>query len=211
MNKEKLIIIGASGHGKVVAEIAMKMNKWKTILFLDDDKTIKSSLGIDVIGTTKDAFSYIDEYDIFVAIGSNTIRERVFLKLENKGANFPVLIDPTAIISDRVKIEKGSVVMSGAIINCCTKIGKGAILNTGCTVDHDNVIEDFVHISPGVHTAGTVEIGRRTWLGIGSIVNNNLNITGNCNIGSGAVVVKDIKEPGTYVGIPARKLINNEK
>lgn len=100
----------------------------------------------------------------------------------------------------------GTVVMAGAIINCCSRIGEGCIVNTGATIDHDNVIEDYVHISPGVHTAGTVEIGKGTWIGIGGVVSNNVNITSGCMIGAGAVVVEDITEAGTYVGVPSRKV-----
>ena len=88
----------------------------------------------------------------------------------------------------------------------CTRIGKGCIINTGATVDHDNQIGDYVHISPGVHLAGTVNIGKGVWLGIGSIVSNNLHVADDCMIGVGAVVIKDITESGTYVGNPARRL-----
>ena len=80
--KDKLLIIGASGHGKVVADIAIKMNKWQSIAFLDDDETIKSSMGLEVIGKSADVFTYIDEYDIFVGIGNNATREKIQEKLE---------------------------------------------------------------------------------------------------------------------------------
>ncbi|NMA64614.1 MAG: acetyltransferase, partial [Clostridiaceae bacterium] len=100
----------------------------------------------------------------------------------------------------------GTVVMAGVVINSSTRIGKGCIINTGATIDHDNVIEDYVHISPGVNTAGTVRVGCGTWLGIGSVVSNNITVTNNCRVGAGAVVVKDITETGTYVGVPARRI-----
>lgn len=116
------------------------------------------------------------------------------------------MIHPSAIIGEQVYLEAGTVVMAGAVINCCTKIGKGCIINTTSTVDHDNIIEDYVHISPGAHLAGTVNIGRGTWLGIGSIISNNINVTGGCRIGAGTIVVKDITELGTYVGVPSRRL-----
>ena len=80
--KNKLLIIGASGHGKVVADIALKMNKWQSIAFLDDDESIKSSMGIEVIGTSDDVFKHIDDYDIFVGIGNNTTRQKIHEKLE---------------------------------------------------------------------------------------------------------------------------------
>lgn len=204
--KDKLLIIGASGHGKVIADIALKMNKWKSIAFLDDDENIKSSMGIDVIGKSADAIKYVNNYDIFVAIGDNTTREKVQGKLEAEGASIPTLVHPNSVIGEQVRFGVGTVVMAGVVINCCSEIGKGCIINTGSTIDHDNYIEDYVHISPGVHTAGTVKIGKGTWLGVGSVVSNNLNITSGCNVGAGAVVVKDITEPGTYVGVPVRRV-----
>lgn len=204
--KNKLLIIGASGHGKVVAEIASKMNKWQSIAFLDDDKSIKSSMGLEVIGTSDDVFTHIEEYEIFVGIGNNTTRQRIHMKLETFGASIPVLIHPNAVVGEQVEVGFGTVVMAGVVINCCTSIGKGCIINTGSTVDHDNKIEDFVHISPGVHLAGTVKVGKGSWLGIGSVVSNNVNITSGCKVGAGSVVVKNIDRPGTYVGIPVRKI-----
>lgn len=203
--KEKLLIIGASGHGKVVADIAISMNRWKLIAFLDE-KDINLSLDFNIIGKSTDAIRYINEWDIFVAIGNNEIREEVQEELKVKGASLPVLIHPSAVIGKNVEFGEGTVVMPNVVINCCTKIGCGCIVNTGATVDHDNLIEDYVHISPGAHLAGTVKVGKGTWLGIGSIVSNNVSIISGCKIGAGAVVVKSIIEPGTYVGIPARRL-----
>lgn len=204
--KNKLIIIGASGHGKVVADIAIKMNKWQSIAFLDDDDSINTSMGLDVIGKSADAFTYKDEADFFVAIGSNTTRENIQEKLIEQGLNVVSLIHPTAIIGTDIEIGIGSVVMAGVVINSSSRIGKGCIINTSSSVDHDNVIEDYVHISPGVRTAGSVRIGKESWLGIGSIVSNNVNICSGCKLGAGAVVVKDITEPGTYVGVPVRRV-----
>lgn len=205
-SKNKLIIIGASGHGKVVADIALKMNKWQSIAFLDDDESIKVSLGLEVIGKSEDVFKHIDDTDIFVAIGNNTIREEVLKKLDIEGASIPVLIHPNAVIGEQVGLGIGTVIMAGVVINCCTKIGRGCIINTGSTLDHDNLIEDYVHISPGVNLAGTIKVGKGSWLGIGSTVINNVNITSDCKVGAGAVVIRDITESGTYVGVPAIKI-----
>ena len=204
--KDKLIIIGASGHGKVVADIAIKMNKWQSIAFLDDDESIKTSMGLEVIGRTADAFTYKDEADFFVAIGSNTTREKIQEKLIEQGINVICLIHPSAVIGTNVEIGFGSVVMAGVVINSSSRIGNGCIINTSSSLDHDNMIEDYVHISPGVRTAGSVSIGKGTWLGIGSVVSNNVNMCSGCKVGAGAVVVKDITKPGTYVGVPVRKI-----
>ena len=204
--KNKLLIIGASGHGKVVADIALKMEKWENIAFLDDNESIKSSMGLEVIGTSDDVFTYLDEYEIFVGIGNNTTRQRIHEMLETVDASIPVLIHPDAVVGSQVDIGIGTAVMAGAIINCSTKIGKSCIINTGSTIDHDNYIEDYVHISPGVNLAGTVKVGQLSWLGIGSVISNNVNITSGCLVGAGSVVVKDITEPGVYVGVPVRRV-----
>lgn len=203
---DKLLIIGASGHGKVAADIAHKMNKWNTISFLDDDENLKSSMGNDVIGKAAEVTTYINDYDIFVGIGNNAIREKIQTELEEMGASITSLFHPKAIIGNQVIFGRGSIVMAGAIINCCSKIGNGCIINTSATVDHDNNIEDYVHISPGCHIAGSVTVKKRSWLGIGSIVINNLSITEATVIGAGAVVTKDITKSGVYIGVPARRM-----
>ncbi len=147
--RNKLLIIGASGHGRVVADIAMKMNKWREIYFLDDDEAIDDCMGLKVIGKTLDAYKYRDEADFFVAIGNNFIREKVQEKLKKRGLAIATLIHPNAVIGTGVVIENGVVVMAGAVINSSSRIGKGCIINTNCTIDHDSIIEDYVHISPG--------------------------------------------------------------
>ena len=96
--------------------------------------------------------------------------------------------------------------MASVVINTSSKVGKGCILNTSSSVDHDNLIRDYVHISPGARTGGNVNIGNGTWLGIGSLVSNNVNICSGCILGAGSVTVKDLEESGTYVGVPVRKI-----
>ena len=206
----KLLIIGAGGHGKVIADIALRMKKWEYIAFLDDSENVKISMGIEIIDKSTSVSKYIEDYDIFVGIGNNVVRKKVQEELEDLGAIIPVLIHPSAIIGEQVYLGAGTVVMAGAVINCCTKIGKGCIINTASTIDHDNKIDDYVHISPGAHLAGTVRVGSGTWLGIGSVVINNINIINECKIGAGAVVIKDITETGTYIGIPARRVTDGE-
>ncbi len=204
--KDMLLIIGASGHGKVVADIALKLNIWKDIAFLDDNEAIIETMGLHVIGTSKDAFNYLEKADLIVAIGDNKTRQKILQELEEAGASIRTLIHPSAIIGGHVGIGIGTVVMAGAIINCDTIIGEGCIINTGAIIEHDNIIEDYVHISPGAMIAGTVKIGKSTWVGIGSKVCNNLSITSDCVIGAGAVVLNNIQDSGTYVGVPARRV-----
>lgn len=205
VSKNKLIIIGAGGHGRVVADIARKMGSWQQIVFLDDDESIEASMGMKAVGKTSDAFNYINECDIFIAIGNNRTREKLQSRLEAAGATIPVIIHPKAIVAQQVCLGTGTVLMAGCIINCCSLIGKGCIVNTGATIDHDNLIEDYVHISPGSNLGGKVFVGKSTWVGIGAIIINNINIAAGCIVGAGAVVVNDIDDNGTYTGTPARK------
>lgn len=191
----RLIIIGASGHGKVIADIAVK-NGYEDIVFLDDDESVKECAGFPVIGKSKDAKDL--DGDKIVAIGNATIRERIQQEIETV-----TLIHPSAVIGRRVKIGKGTVVMAGAIINSDTVIGDGCIINTAASVDHDCIVENYSHIAVGAHLCGTVHIGKRTWIGAGVTVSNNINVCNDCMIGAGAVVIRDLMEKGTYVGIPA--------
>lgn len=195
----RLIIIGASGHGKVVADIAGK-NGYTDIVFLDDDEQRGDCAGYPVIGKVS-ACSELTG-DKFVAIGNSEIRRRI---MDSIGPCV-TLIHPAATVADDVVLGEGTVVMAGAVINPAARIGKGCIINTCSSVDHDCVIGDYCHISVGAHLCGSVAVGNGTWIAVGASIANNVSIPGNSIIGAGAVVIKDINEPGTYVGAPARKI-----
>ena len=201
---KKLTIIGASGHGKVVASIA-KLNGYDEILFMDDNETVRFCGKYQVVGNSNKAVSH--DNDIFVAIGNARVRERIMEKLSDK--TFPVLIHPAAIIADDVKIGKGTVVMAGVIVNDGAVIGDGCILNTDSSIDHDCCVGDYVHVAVGAHLCGTVTVGNETWIGAGSTVSNNISICDSCIVGVGSAVVKDITERGTYVGVPAKLKTNS--
>jgi sugar O-acyltransferase (sialic acid O-acetyltransferase NeuD family) len=180
------------------------MNRWCEIAFLND-ADIKNLKDFKIIGRFMDAPYYKDDYDFFVGIGDNEIREKLLKGLELEKANVPVLIHPSAYIGENVKLGAGTIVMAGAVIICNSLIGKGVIVNTSSSIDHDNIIGDYVHISPGAHIAGDVKVGNNSWICIGATVINHLTITDHCTIGAGAVVIKSITESGTYVGVPASK------
>lgn len=199
-----LIIIGASGHGEVCADIA-KLNGYKNIRFLDDNEIIRYCGDYVVVGRTSDLIQYMDHSVFFVAVGDSRIRQRITEKIRKHHGMVVTLIHPAAAIAENVDIGKGSVVMAGAVINPGAKVGESCIVNTCSSVDHDCLVDDYCHISVGAHLAGNVEIGVHTWIGAGAIVSNNLKVSGNTMIGAGAVIVKDITIAGTYIGVPARK------
>lgn len=198
----RLIIIGAGGHGKVIADLAVK-NDYKNICFLDD-QTVGDCVGFPIIGKTEEAKRLNDgKTDFVIAIGSNAIRKELAEKYD---VNWVTLIHPSAQIGINVTVEKGTVIMANAVVNAAAVIGKHCIINTGAIIEHDNVIEDYVHISPKVALGGTTRIGALSHIGIGAALRNNINICANCVIGAGAVVIKDIEQSGTYVGVPVRKI-----
>lgn len=203
--KKRLVIIGAGGHAKVCYDIAKLMNKWNKIIILDDKP---ENDYFEIAGPIDESETYINDSDFFIAIGDNGIRENITNKLLNLNAFFATLIHPQAVIASDVEIGSGTVVMAGAVINSATKIGKGCIINTSSTIDHDNNLASYVHISPGSNLAGSVIIGTKSWIGIGAIILNNIEVSSNVIIGAGSVVTENIKEKGTYIGTPARMVLN---
>lgn len=201
--KKRIIIIGASGHGKVAADIAA--NTYEEIYFLDD-ALMAECMGYPVVGKSTEYQKYIDNADFFVAIGNARTRCKILENLKLDGASIATLIHPSAVVAQRVSIGMGSIVMAGAVIHPDTVIGTGCIINTCASVDHDGVIGDFVHVSVGVHLAGTVEVGKNTFIGAGATIINNVCITEDCIIGAGAVVINNILNAGTYAGVPAKCL-----
>lgn len=190
---KNVVIIGAGGHGKVVADI-VRASGDNFVGFLDD----ASKPG--VIGRVSDANKYPDA-EFIIAIGNADIRKRI----SGADVKWYTAIHPTAVISPSAKIGVGTVVMPNSVINAGAKVGKHCIVNTGAIVEHDNELGDYVHVSVGAKLGGTVKVGDSTWIGIGATVSNNINICGGCMIGAGAVVVKDINESGTYIGVPAHR------
>ena len=198
----RLIIIGAGGHGRVIADIAMKLG-YTDICFLDDNAE-GSWMGCPVAGKSCEILSFDDgSTDFVIGIGNNAVRKRI---AEQNQVNWVTLVHPSAQIAIDVKLGAGTVVMAGAIVNPSARVGTHCIINTGAIVEHDNALGDYVHISPRAALAGTVHVGDATHVGIGAVIRNNLHIIGGCVIGAGAVVVKNIESSGTYIGVPARKM-----
>jgi len=199
-----LLILGTGGHGKVVADTALITEKWDNIAFLDDRKELNEVMGIPVIGELSDFESFKISYKYaFVAIGNNTVRLKWVEQLIEAGFIIPTIIHPFSFVSKMSNIGEGTIIMAGAVINANTSIGKGCIINTSSSIDHDCVLEDGVHVSPGVHIGGTVNIGKCTWICIGSSIANNITIGNNVIVAAGASVVKNIPDNVMVAGVPA--------
>lgn len=204
---KRLAILGASGHGKVVADTG-ECCGWEIIDFFDDAWPQVGSNGAwQVVGDTAMLKNSLHAYDgILVAIGNNAVRYRKLLELEEAGARLCTLLHPAATISRHAVLDRGVVVFAGAVVNADAHIGLGAILNTGCSVDHDCVLGAGVHVSPGARLAGGVRVGDLSWIGIGASVRQLLKIGERVTVGAGAVVVSDVADLLTVAGVPARVL-----
>ena len=202
---KRLAILGASGHGKVVADIAETCG-WDQVEFYDDAwPEIKNNGSWTVKGNSQCLLDNMSQYTgIFVAIGNNIIRAEKLTWLYCHNAPVVTLCHPSAVVSQYASIGSGTVIMPGVIINADTAVAEGCILNTGCSVDHDCTLGRCVHISPGARLAGGVSVGEYSWIGIGASVRQLVNIGKRVTVGAGAAVVSDLPDTVTAVGVPAK-------
>lgn len=205
---KRLALIGASGHGKVVAEIAEACG-WTAIDFFDDrcGDQVSHNGHWPVVGKVVDLLSASSSYaGVVVAIGNNSVRQKIYETILANGLELVTLIHPSAVVSRYAKVGAGSVVVAGAVINAYAVVGHGAIINTCASIDHDCFVGDYVHISPGAHLAGGVNVGECSWVGIGSCIKQQVIIGSGVTVGAGAVVVNDVLDNLTVTGIPARPI-----
>lgn len=204
---KRMAILGASGHGKVVADTA-EVCGWESITFFDDAWPARTRNGAwPIEGSTAELLGQLSDFDaVLVAIGDNRIRLDKLAKLASAGARFTCLVHPAATVSRHAILAEGTVVFAGAVVNADARVGMGCILNTGCSVDHDCILLAGVHISPGARLAGGVRIGEASWVGIGACVRQVVCVGENVTIGAGAVVVSDVADGLTVAGVPARRL-----
>lgn len=204
---KKLAVLGASGHGKVVADTAQCCG-WDQVDFYDDAwPDVERNGAWCVVGDSAALYTRLQDYQgVVVAIGNNAVRHQKLVDLIDAAAPVVSLIHPAAVVSQYASIGPGSVVFAGAVVNAGAKIGLGAILNTGCSVDHDCVLGDSVHISPGARLAGAVNVGERSWIGIGACVKQLIKVGRDVIVGAGAAVVSDVTDSVVVTGVPARIL-----
>lgn len=207
-----LLIVGAGGHGRVVLDTALAMNRWERIAFLDDYHKNSSIYGYPVIGRINQAREFLNDYkDAVIAIGDNFMRVQLLKEFMEMGFNLPVVKHPQAFISKNAEVESGTMIFAQAAVNVGAKVGFGCIINTASVVEHDCILGDGVHLSPGVRLGGEVRIGKYSWIGIGASVIHRIAIGEGVIIGGGAAVINDIEDYVTAVGVPARVVKKREK
>lgn len=195
---KKIYIYGASGQGLVCADIARAMG-YKEVIFLDDDEKKAQN------------FTHtLEKHDIFIAVGENSARKKLFEKVQKAGFKCVSLIHPSAIISKSASVSgENVVVMANVVVNAKAQVEAGVILNTACVIEHECVVGAFSHISVGAKLAGNVKIGKGCFLGVNACVLPNLSIADGVVLGAGGVAVKDITKKGIYAGVPAKFLSAN--
>jgi sugar O-acyltransferase (sialic acid O-acetyltransferase NeuD family) len=199
-----LLILGAGGHGRVVADAALEAG-YREIAFLDDQTDDVLGGKFQVVGKLSAAGDHLGRWKhAALGIGNNATRLRLFHHLKNLGFLMPSVVHPSATASRFSEIGEGSFVAAGVVINTGAVVGSAVILNTAATIDHDCVLAEGAHVSPGAHVGGSVTVGARAWLGLGSAVKNGVAIGDDAIVGAGAVVISDVAPGTTVVGVPAR-------
>lgn len=199
--KSKMFLFGASGHGKVIVDIASSIGV-DVNAFIDNDIRKNECYGLPVLNTVPE-----NDGNFVISIGNNEVRKKIAETISSR--NFITLVHSKTVISPSVTINIGTVVMAGVVINAETVIGKHCIINTNASIDHECYIEDFVHISPNAALAGNIVVGEGTHVGIGASIIQGINIGKWCTIGAGAVIIKDVPDYSVIVGNPGRIIKKN--
>lgn len=198
-----IYIYGCGGHGRSVADVVLACNPSEDLVFVDENAGSQETLfGFPVVRPTE---VRLQSCELLIAVGDNSRRSEIFAKSIAAGLNIGSLISKRAYIGKEARVHRGVLVMHDVHVGPRAVIGANSILNTGCIVEHDCQIGDHSHIAPGAVICGGVTAGESVFIGAGATVKDGVKVGQNVTIGAGAVVVQDIPQPGTYVGVPARR------
>lgn len=209
LKKKRLVIWGSSGHALVVADIVRLQDEYEIVGFIDSVNPVHpgaTSLETPILGGEEQLATLRQKGIEHLIFGLGDCRARLKLSdiVRSKGFHLAIAIHPHAVIAQNVAVGPGTVIAAGAVVNPGSRIGENVIINTAASIDHECTIEDGVHISPGVHLAGKVTVGRATWIGIGTTVIDRIRIGTGAVIGAGSVVIRDIPDEVVAFGVPAR-------
>lgn len=209
---ENIVIIGSSGHAKVVIDIVQKEGKFKIAGLLDRFRDAgEKTLGYPVLGKEEDLPELIKAHTLkgtIIAIGDNFVRAKVAARIKEISPDLPFVsaTHPKASIAMEVSIGEGTVVMAGCVINPCSSVGRFCILNTNSSLDHDSVLEDFASLAPGATTGGNCRISQYSAVSIGAVLVHGIHIGEHTIIGAGSLVTKPIESFVVAYGTPAKKI-----
>jgi len=205
---KRLLIFGAGGHGRVVADAAQRAGGWTEIAFADDRRRYaREDRELPVLGPFSELLNDTSKFDAAaLGIGDNAQRLALARKLRERGVALPAIVHPAAVIAADAVLEDAVVVFARAVVQTGARVGFASIVNTAAVVEHDCVIEPGVHLSPGVCLGGEVRVAEGAWVGIGASVVHGIRIGAGCMVGAGAAVTVDVMDGLTVGGVPARPL-----
>ena len=210
---KKLVIVGAGDFGREVSWVAERINAqtpvWELLGFVDDGAAVQGRTvdGYPVLGPVSWLEAVTDELYVVCSIGTGRVRKQVMERvLANPHLRPAALIDPAAIVGRNAQVGPGCVVCAGTVLAISSRLEAHTIVNLNCTVGHDTVLEPYCTVHPGSNLSGRVHVGACTDIGAGTKIIQGLAVCPGCTLGAGTVVVRDITEPGTYAGVPARRI-----
>ena len=210
---KKLIIVGAGDFGREVSWVVERINaaapQWDLLGFVDDTAEMQGTMvdGYQVLGPVSALSEWAEETWVVCSIGTGKTRKRVMEEvLRNPKLRAATLIDPAAIVGRNTQVDEGCIVCAGTVLTVSCRLEAHTIVNLNCTIGHDTVLEPFCTVHPGTNLSGKVRVGACTDIGTGTKIIQGLTVCPGCTLGAGSVVVRDITEPGTYVGVPAKRV-----
>jgi len=210
LEKQECLVVGAGGHGRVVISILSESSQnWNPVGVYDPSFTGKKEviLGVPLVGDLNDLLQSLSKrpLPVFIGIGDNASRKSLYEKLCEQGVPLPNLISASAYVAESAKLGSANLLAPHSHLGPQASIGSNNILNTGANLEHEVWLGDHSHVSPGVHVGGRSKIGDSCHLGIGSSVIHNIQIGSKITCGAGAAVVTDLRIPGLYLGVPAKR------
>lgn len=212
--RQSIVVIGAGGHAKVVAD-ALRINGYSITGFVDDvslDRQGQIFCGAAIIGSIDQAAELFPPESTLaiIAFGANTPRLDKARKASSVGYRFPLVIHPRGCVAADTELGEGTVILANASVGPGSGLGAHVIVNTGASIDHDCVVGDGAHIGPGSVIAGHATIGKRSFVGAGAVIIDHVTVGQECVIGAGAVVTKDVKDGLTVAGVPAKPMCRSD-
>ncbi|HVX14803.1 MAG TPA: acetyltransferase [Pirellulales bacterium] len=207
-NRRGLVIWGASGHAKVVADIVRLDDRYTIVGFLDDFRQGSTSefCGAPLLGGREvlPRLAGLGVATILIAVGEPHARLSLASTAASHALELGTAVHPRAVVAADVQVGPGTVVAGGAVVNASAQLGEASVVNTLASVDHDCILEEGATVCPGVHLGGNVVVKRCAWIGIGATVREKITIGESAVVGAGAVVVHDVPPRTLVVGVPAR-------
>ncbi len=210
MNRPRIILIGASGHGRVALDAALCQDRFEVVGWADSNIPEGTQIADrPVLGRTADIARMTREHNLqgfFLAISDNVTRATVhaMIRASVPDLDFVSIVHPSAVVASNATVGPGSLLLAGAVLNSFANIGIGCIVNTRASLDHDGVMHPWSSLLPGVVTGGNTEIGEFSCVCIGAILAHKVRIGENSVVGAGAVVLSDLPPCTLAYGVPAR-------